>query len=120
VKQRFLVLCGKAVEYLMENEELRRILVHDPDIFPMFPGADPYEAINSRSAQMIRTTLEQGMAEEAFRRVDVDRTSQVIMMIYKMLVIHTYIRTDKQFTQEIFGHIMDLMTRGLFKEKGDG
>jgi AcrR family transcriptional regulator len=120
VRKRFLVMCGKAVEYLLENEELRRILVHDPDIFPMFPGGDPYEAINNRSFQMIRSMLEQGMAEDAFRRVDVDKTSQVIMMIYKMLVIHTYIRTDREFTQELFGQIMELMTQGLFKEMGDG
>lgn len=114
VKQRFLVMCTKAVEYLIENEELRRILAHDPDIFPMFPGEDPYEAINNRSTEMIRSLLEQGMAEDAFRRLDAEKISQVILMIYKMLVIHTYIRTDKDFIQEIFGNILDLMTRGLF------
>ena len=32
VKQRFLVMCTKAVEYLTEDDELRRILAHDPDI----------------------------------------------------------------------------------------
>lgn len=114
VKQRFLVMCTRAVEYLIENDELRRILVRDPDIFPMFPGDDPYEAINNRSAEMIRSILEQGVAEDEFRRLDVEKTPQVILMIYKMLVIHTYIQTDKEFVQGIFGHIMELMTRGLF------
>ncbi len=28
-----------------------------------------------------------------------EKTSQVILMIYKMLVIHTYIQTDKEFVQ---------------------
>ena len=117
VKQRFLVMCTKAVEYLIENDELRKILVRDPDIFPMFPGDDPYEAINNRSGEMIRSILEQGVAEDEFRRLDVEKTPQVILMIYKMLVIHTYIQTDKEFVQGIFGHIMELMTRGLFIEK---
>ncbi len=117
VRQRFLVMCTKAVEYLIENDELRRILVRDPDIFPMFPGDDPYEAITQGTVQMIRSILEQGMAEDEFIRLDVEKTSQVILMIYKMLVIHTYIQTDKEFVQGIFGHIMEMMTRGLFLEK---
>jgi hypothetical protein len=66
---------------------------------------------------MIRSVLDQGMAESAFRKLDVGKTSQVILMIYKMLVIHTYIRTDKEFIQDIFGHILDLMTQGLFTNK---
>jgi len=117
VRQRFLVMCTKAVEYLLENDEMRRILVRDPDIFPMFTGDDPYETINNRSGQMIRGVLDQGMAESAFRQLDAGKTSQVILMIYKMLVIHTYIRTDKEFIQDIFGHILDLMTQGLFTNK---
>ena len=118
VRQRFLVLCTSAVEYLIENEEMRRILVRDPDIFPMVGDDDPYEAINNRSAQMIRSVLDQGMAESVFRQFDAGKTSQVILMIYKMLVIHTYIRTDKEFIQDMFGHILDLMTQGLFAKEG--
>jgi AcrR family transcriptional regulator len=118
VRQRFLVLCTSAVEYLIENEEMRRILVRDPDIFPMVGDDDPYEAINNRSAQMIRSVLDQGMAESVFRQFDAGKTSQVILMIYKMLVIHTYIRTDKEFIQDMFGHILDLMTQGLFTKEG--
>ena len=63
---------------------------------------------------MIRGILEQGIAEGAFRQLDGEKTAQVILMIYKMLVIHTYIQTDKEFVQGIFGHIMELMTQGLF------
>ena len=117
VRKRFLVMCEKAVEYLVENDELRRILARDPDIFPLFTGKDPYEAINDRSARMIRSVLEQGMKKKAFRRLDVEKTSQVILMLYKMLVIHTYIQTDKEFVQDLFGHILDLMTQGLFTEE---
>jgi len=117
VKHRFLVMCTKAVEYLLENDEMRQLLVRDPDIFPMFADEDPYEAINDRSARMIRSILEQGMAESAFRQLDAGKTSQVILMIYKMLIIHTYIRTDKEFIQDMFGHVLDLMTQGLFTNK---
>ena len=118
VKQRFLVMCRKAVDYLLEDDELRGILVRDPDIFPIVGDDDPYEAITSRSAQMIRGILDEGMAESAFRQLDPGKTSQVILMIYKMLVIHTYIRTDKEFIQDMFGHILDLMTQGLFAKEG--
>ena len=118
VRQRFLVMCRKAVEYLLEDDEVRGLLVRDPDIFPMAGDDDPYEAINNRSAEMIRGILDQGITENAFRQMDVEKTSQVILMIYKMLVIHTYIRTDEKTVREIFGHILDLMTQGLFTQEG--
>jgi len=118
VRKRFLVMCSKAVEYLLEDNELRGILVRDPDIFPMVGDDDPYEAINHRSAEMIRAILDQGMTENAFRPLDLEKTSQIILMIYKMLVIHTYIRTDEKTVREIFGQILDLMTQGLFTNEG--
>jgi hypothetical protein len=40
-------MCRKAVDYLAQDDDLRRLLVRDPDIFPMFPQNDPFADVNA-------------------------------------------------------------------------
>jgi len=116
VKQQFLVMCYKAVEYLSKNDHLRQILVRDPDIFPMFPIIDPYQKINQASVEMIKRILVRGMREGRFREVDPEKTSEIIFYIYKMLIIRAYIKEEKKEIQEMFGETIELITTGLFIE----
>lgn len=116
---RFVVMCRKALEYLSTDDALRRVLVFDPEIFPMFADHDPYEEINRNSVAMIRDILSQGIAAGVFRPVDPDRTAEVIFMIYKMFVIRTYIRSQDAFMREMFDDTLSLLMRGLFVDAGD-
>ncbi|HOO72547.1 MAG TPA: TetR/AcrR family transcriptional regulator [Spirochaetota bacterium] len=113
-RERLLVMCRKAVEYLSEDREFCEVLKMDPDIFPMFPASDPYEEINERSMAMIREILRDGIKKKEFRPVDLDKVASVIFSIYKMFIIRTYIKTDEQFLQELFEDTLDLVTRGLY------
>ncbi|MBU2510957.1 TetR/AcrR family transcriptional regulator [bacterium] len=113
-KKKFLVMCFKAVEYLSRDNDLRRVLVRDPDIFPMFPTVDPFYDINQASKEMIKGILEQGMKENVFRKLDVDRVSDVIFSIYKMFIIRAYIKNEDQAIQQMFADAVELMTNGLF------
>ena len=114
IKARFQVMCFKAVEYLSEDQHLRQVLVHDPDIFPMFPDQDPFEEINRNSVLMIQNIIEQGIREKAFREVDVERVSEIIFLIYKMFIIRTYIKNESDFMQQVFAETVELVTHGLF------
>ena len=116
VKQKFLTMCFKAVEYLAGDKQLRELLLRDPDIFPMFPAKDPFGEINRASVEMIRSILTQGISEKVFRLFDVDRISEVIFMIYKMFVIRMYIKTDDRMLHKMFEDTIDLCTRGLFSD----
>lgn len=113
-RQRFTVMCEKALEYLSDDAPLRRVLVFDPEIFPMFEDQDPYQEINRNSVAMIRTILLEGIEGGFFQPVDPDRTAEVIFMIYKMFVIRTYIRSQDAFMRERFDDTIALLTRGLF------
>ena len=115
-RQRFLVMCEKAVEYLSEDAALRRVLMRDPDIFPMFPVNDPYEAINRNSVAMIKDIVVQGTAAGVFRSVDCDRVSEIIFLIYKMFIIRTYIHSNDPFMRDMFDETVSLFTRGLFAD----
>ena len=114
VKQKFLVMCFKAVEYLSKDNHLRQVLVRDPDIFPMFNQDDPFSEINRASKLMIKGILEQGIAEKKFRKVESDRISEVIFSIYKMFIIRAYIKEEDQLIQQMFEDTVDLVTTGLF------
>ncbi len=114
VKQQFLVMWYRAVEYLSESNDLRRILVRDPDIFPMFPEIDPFHEINQASVDMVRRILVRGMEEGLFRTVDPDKTAEVIFYIYKMLIIRAYIKEERKEIQEMFVETIELLTTGLF------
>ncbi len=115
-RRRFEVMCFKAVEYLSSDKYFRQVLIHDPDIFPMFPQKDPFEEINRNSVMMIKNILEQGIKEKVFRKVDVGRVSEIIFLIYKMFIIRTYIKNETDFMQQVFAETVELVTHGLFIE----
>ena len=113
-RSKFFVMCRKAVEYLSEDDELRRLLVRDPDIFPMFGNNDPYADINAASVGMIRQILRQGIDEKTFREVDLESAPEVLFSVYKMIIIRMYIKTGDPSLEERFDQTIDLLTRGLF------
>lgn len=106
-------LAYNAFRYLAEDDDLRNLLLKDPDIFPMFPAEDPYFEINERSRNMLKETLEEGIEQRVFRNVDVENTVWLLFSIYKMFIIETYIYRGKESTLDLFQHTVDLLTRGL-------
>ncbi len=115
-RSMFTTLCTKAVEYLAMDDDFRRVLVHDPDIFPMFPVRDPFEKINKNSMAMIRYILEKGMAEGVFRKINARTTANAIFSIYKMFIIRMYIRPEGGQMRRIFEETLALLTHGLFRD----
>ncbi len=116
-EDKFQTMCFKAVEYLSKDDDLRKVLVHDPDIFPMFPDKDPFERINRRSMAMIQDVLEFGIQEKVFRSVNTERMAQVIFMIYKMFIIRWYIHGNDISMAQSFAETLDLMTHGLYAKR---
>jgi AcrR family transcriptional regulator len=116
VKKKFLIMGEKALEYLSRDNDLRRVLVRDQEIFPMFPVRDPYGLINKNSVNMIRIILKQGMEEGLFRKVNLKTLPEVLFSIYKMLVIRTYIAQEGTSMRRMFAETMETVTLGIFKE----
>ena len=117
----FQVMCKKAVEYLSQDDDLRRLLIRDPDIFPMFPDNDPYGDINGESVGMVRRILSQGETEGVFRDVDLETAGDVIFSIYKMLIIRIYVHDPMGPGRRMFEQALELLTHGLLRSSdGDG
>lgn len=115
-RNKFLTMCHKAVEYLSIDAEFRNILIHDPEIFPMFTNKDPYERINNNSVTMIKNILKEGIGKGLFRPVDISAMSKAIFSIYKMFVIRMYIRSEEKEVRSMFEQTLELITQGLFKQ----
>jgi AcrR family transcriptional regulator len=113
-RARFFVLCRRAVDYLAQDDDLRRLLVRDPDIFPMFSRNDPFADINANSVEMIRAILQAGIEEGRFRPVDLDAVPEVLFSIYKMFIIRMYLRSKDPDIQQMFTQTITLVTEGLF------
>ena len=118
-ERQFHVMCRKAVAYLAEDDALRRLLVRDPDIFPMFPANDPYADINANSVAMIRSILERGIAEQRFRAVDLETVPEIIFSVYKMFIIRMYIKSQDRAQEEMFNQTVALITQGLYTKPSE-
>lgn len=116
-KEQFTAMCFSAVAYLSENDDFRKVLSHDPDIFPMFPERDPFFEINRDSVLLIKNILKNGIQQGQFRPVDVEKVSEVIFMVYKMVIIRTYVLMEEKFVAEMFAEVFELLTNGLFAER---
>ena len=114
---KFLTMCRSAVFYLEKDEALRRLLILDPDIFPMFAEKDPYEYVNRASVALLTDMIKEGMAAGRFRKVDPETTAEAIFSVYKMLIIRSYIKMEKKAGLLLFEQILDLITSGLFISK---
>ncbi len=113
--QKMKVMSFKAFQYLAEDDELRRVLVNDPAIFPMFPVEDPFLAINENSRNMLRSILEDGINAGVFRPVDPESITWLLFSIYKLFIIDTYIVSEKETTNKLFSEAVDLILHGLLR-----
>lgn len=108
-------LCRSSVEYLNEDKVLRTILKRDPDIFPMFPEADPYEDINKDSFSMLKEAIDKGVAAGVFAKIDTLKCTRILFSIYKTLIIETYIKYETEEIMDAFPVIMQVILNGLLK-----
>lgn len=101
-KKQFLVMCYKAVDYLSHDRDFQRVLARDPDIFPMFSDDDPFSEINQDSIRMVQGVLRRGIQEKCFRKVKIEKISEIVFSIYKMFIIRAYVKEeDKAYSEDV-------------------
>jgi AcrR family transcriptional regulator len=116
---QFQVMALKAMEYLAQDDDLRRILARDPGIFPMFTDNDPFLEINGNSVAIITDILKKGMKAGVFRKVNLSALPRVLFMIYKMFIIGSYISPEGGLRLQMFRETLELITRGIFREDAE-
>lgn len=117
-RDKFIALSYKAFKYLADDDEMRNILISDPNIFPMFPKDDPFREINENSRNLLRAVLEEGVATGIFRPIDLESATWLLFSIYKMFIIDTYVVSDQEATEKLFDDTVDLVLHGLLYKSG--
>jgi len=112
-EKQFYIMCSKAVEYLSEDSDFKRVLKKDPDIFPVYTSQDPYPDINSGSMNLLKGILEKGIKENRFRNVNVELVTRLMFSIYKMFIIEAYVLGEES-PQLMFDELIRLIAEGLF------
>lgn len=112
-KAFFVTLCRSSIEYLSDHPVFRKILERDPEIFPVFPEADPYEDINTESFRMLKDALDHGVETGTFRPVDTMSSSKVLFSMYKTLIYESYIREDSETVIDAYLGFIDVVLNGL-------
>ncbi len=113
IVQKLVTLAIKSNEYLSEDDDLRTILINDPQIQSITPSEDRYPNIGIASYGMLRQIIEQGMVEGKFRDVDVEHVAGFLYSIHCMFVVKTYVKAEGQSAQEMYRAGIEVLLNGL-------
>ncbi len=114
--EKLQILSHKAYEYLSDDQALRKILQHDPELFPLFESKDPFLNINRESVSMIKEILEEGTAQGVLDVPDIEETAHCLFSIYVMFIQKTYVVPEGDSAKRMFETAVNLLIRGLKKE----
>jgi AcrR family transcriptional regulator len=114
--QKFITLAIKSNEYLSEDDDLRTIIINDPQIQSITPSEDRYPNIGSASYGMIKQILEQGVAENKFKEMDIEHVAGFLYSVHCMFVVKTYIKAEGQSAQELYRAGLEVILKGLLAE----
>ncbi len=113
VVQKLITLAIKSNQYLSENDDLRRIIINDPQIQSISPAEDRYPNIGIASYGMLRQILEQGVTEKRFKPVDLETVAGFLYSIHCMFVVKTYVKAEGQSAQEMYRAGIQVILEGL-------
>ncbi|MFZ5572318.1 MAG: TetR/AcrR family transcriptional regulator [Thermodesulfobacteriota bacterium] len=120
VTRQFVTMARKGYEYLAGDEDLRRILINDPAIFPLSPRKVRFPDIDKASIALIRQILQHGIDTGVFRPVDVALVSDLLYSVYVMFIIKAYIKSEEDSDRRMFEEGLDLIVRGLLASAPKG
>lgn len=110
------VAARQSFEYLKNEDELRALLMKDPDIFTLSTKEDRYYEVNLRAMQMLKDVIRQGIDEGVFYPVDVDHVTEFLFSVYIMFLIKNYVKTDNSSSDRMYEEGLALIFRGLCKQ----
>jgi AcrR family transcriptional regulator len=117
IVQKLVTLAVVSNEYLADNNDLRTIIINDPQIQSISPTEDRYPNIGVASFDAIKNILRQGVQEKRFKSIDIDLVTGFIYSIHCMFIVKTYIKAEGQSAQEMYHAGIELVLNGLLAEQ---
>jgi AcrR family transcriptional regulator len=116
IVEKLVILAIKSNEYLSEDDDLRTIIINDPQIQSITPSEDRYPNIGIASYEILKQILEQGIAEKRFKEMDIEHVAGFLYSIHCMFVVKTYIKAEGQSAQELYRAGIEVILKGLVAE----
>lgn len=120
IEQKLVTLAIKSNEYLSTDNDLRTIIINDPQIQSITPAEDRYPNIGIASYSILKQILEQGVAEKRFKPMDIEHVAGFLYSVHCMFVVKTYIKSEGQSAQEMYRAGIDLILKGLLSDNHPG
>jgi len=117
IVQKLVTLAVKSNEYLSEDDDLRTIIINDPQIQSITPAEDRYPNIGIASYGMLKQILEQGVAEKRFKPMDLEHVAGFLYSIHCMFVVKTYVKAEGQSAQEMYRAGIEVILNGLMADR---
>ena len=114
-REKFRLVAETAIRYPENNTDFCSLVLQDPEIFAISRGQDNYRPVNSTAEQLLRSILEQGVAEGVFRELNLEYTTQLLFSVYMMCLIKIYGAGEGERGIEMYISSIDLMMNGLLK-----
>jgi len=116
VVQKLITLAVKSNEYLSENDDLRTIIINDPQIQSLTPSEERYPNMGIFTYTALKQILEEGIAEGKFKPIDIDNVIGFIYSIHCMFIVKTYIKAEGQSAQDMYHAGIDVFLNGLLAD----
>ncbi|WDP87534.1 MAG: TetR/AcrR family transcriptional regulator [Desulfobacter sp.] len=113
IKEKFICLCQKSYQYLSQDQNMRKILMNDPSIFPLSPRKVRFPGIDNTSLDMIKALLHKGVDQGVFRKIDINSTAEFLYSIYVMFIIKTYVKSEGRSSSLMYEQGIELILNGL-------
>jgi AcrR family transcriptional regulator len=113
IVQKLVTLAVKSNEYLSQDDDLRTIIINDPQIQSISPSEDRYPNIGIASYGMLKQILEEGVRENKFRACDIEHVAGFLYSIHCMFVVKTYVKAEGQSAQEMYRTGINVILNGL-------
>lgn len=118
IVRKLVVLAKSSIDYLSKDDDLRTIIINDPQIQSITPSEDRYPNIGLASYTILKQIIQQGMNEKRFRELDIEQVTGFLYSIHCMFVVKTYIKAEGQSAQEMYRAGMETIINGLSLEPG--
>ncbi|MGE5390510.1 MAG: TetR/AcrR family transcriptional regulator [Deltaproteobacteria bacterium] len=112
--EQFKIVTRAPFYYLSRDEDMRKIFIHDPSIFPIYAGEeDPFYEINQQSMGVTKYIIQRGIEQKRFREVDVDKYVEMMFSLYSLYLHKVYIKGEGADAEVMYEIAADLALNGI-------
>lgn len=115
--EKLRTLARELYYYLADHPETMKLLQRDPNLytsrFPIFGEPVSRDGKELRTVNMLRSLLSTGIRQKVFRKMDIDKVTDILVSLFRMFVVESYSRPPSRSGNEMEMEILQIVVDGL-------